>query len=340
MEERYALRMSNIFVERAGSKVLSFPKLEVLENENIAVIRPNGSGKSSLLLAAALLIPSREGQIEYFGQRVSRTNRRKFRRMASISFQNPTLLDRPIGDNVKLAMRLRGFDKEAAARESNLWLERLGADQISKKKPHQLSGGEMQRASLARSFSLAPKLLFLDEPFGAIDPVDKVSISRALRESLQETKAASIIVTHDVGEAAVLASKLAILVDGVITQFGTIGEVLLKPNSSTVATLVGHNVFPIEDFVKAFRFFPPSDIEEYQAVSLPSHAIHATRDPNGRAVIVRYEATTAGMNVVLAFSGIELSVVTSPDSVGIGQWAIGQRIAIELEPNKIVWLAK
>jgi len=133
MEERYALRMSDICVERAGSKVLSFPKLEVLENENIAVIGPNGSGKSSLLLAAALLIPSKEGLIEYFGQKVSRTNRRKFRRMASISFQNPTLLDRPIADNVKLAMRLRGFDKEAAARESNLWLERLGADQISKK---------------------------------------------------------------------------------------------------------------------------------------------------------------------------------------------------------------
>ncbi len=340
MEEIYALRMADICVERAGTEVLSFSTLEVLENENIAVIGPNGSGKSSLLLAAALLIPSREGVIEYFGERISRTNRRKFRRMASISFQNPTLLDRSIEDNVKLAMKLRGFDRETAARESKLWLERLGADQIRKKKPHQLSGGEIQRASLARSFSLAPKLLFLDEPFGAIDPVDKVGISRALRESLNETKTASIIVTHDVGEAVVLASKLAILVDGEITQFGTIGEVLLKPNSSTVATLVGHNVFPIKDFVRAFEVFPPSHIFEVQAVSIPSHALHVTPNSRGRATVVRYEATTAGMNVVLSFSGIELSMVTSPDSVGIGRWAIGQEMAIELESDKVVWLPK
>ena len=332
-----ALSMSKIVVHRSGQRVLSFESFNLARGESVAIIGANGSGKSSFLLAASLLIPSTEGEISYFGTKISRANRRDFRRLSSISFQDPVLLDRTVVDNLKIAMDLRGFKKTQIRTYAYSWLERLGVERLATKKPHELSGGERQRVSLARAFALQPAILMLDEPFTAIDPVDKRSISRDLHDLINGRELSSIVVTHDISEAVVLASKVVVLIDGFIHQAGAMKEVLNHPKSADVANLIGHTVLRNNEARESLRIPALSSSDEL--ISFPLSAISLRANPKGRGQITRYESAVGGIVAIVRLAGVEIPSGISAHHAMSLDFSVGQYVDVIFDQSKLVYLS-
>ncbi|MFJ8252784.1 ABC transporter ATP-binding protein [Streptomyces sp. NPDC094466] len=190
-------------VRRFGDRtVLKELDLTVAPGEFTALLGRSGSGKSTLLRAVARLDHSVEGSGELaVPERVS------------LSFQDSRLLPwLRVLDNVTLGLR------GPAARERGLTaLEEVGLAGRDRSWPHELSGGEQQRAALARALVREPELLLADEPFGALDALTRIKMHGLLRELYERHRPAVLLVTHDVDEAVELADRVLVLEDGLIS---------------------------------------------------------------------------------------------------------------------------
>ncbi|MGW8485699.1 ABC transporter ATP-binding protein [Streptomyces sp. NPDC055886] len=190
-------------VRRFGDRiVLKELDLTVAPGEFTALLGRSGSGKSTLLRAVARLDHTVEGSGELLvPERVS------------LSFQDSRLLPwLRVLDNVTLGLRGPG------ARERGLTaLEEVGLAGRDRSWPHELSGGEQQRAALARALVREPELLLADEPFGALDALTRIKMHGLLRELYERHRPAVLLVTHDVDEAVELADRVLVLEDGLIS---------------------------------------------------------------------------------------------------------------------------
>jgi tungstate transport system ATP-binding protein len=227
-------------VAYGGRPVLEVPALAVRPHEVLAIIGPNGAGKSTLLRVLALLEPPTRGTVTYRGQPVEGAAARLAlrRRMASV-FQEAWLCDTTVGANARLALTFRGVARAEADRRVRPWLERLGIAHLGARQARTLSGGEAQRTSLARAFAAVPEVLFLDEPFAALDPPTRDGLLDDLEPVLRETRTTTVLVTHDRAEALRLGDRVAVLIDGRLAQLGEPAEVFGAPVDETVARLVG-----------------------------------------------------------------------------------------------------
>jgi tungstate transport system ATP-binding protein len=147
-------------------------------------------------------------------------------------------------DNVATGLKFRGIGGSEAKRRVGDWLDRLGIAHLADRNARELSGGEAQRASLARGLVLEPDLLLLDEPFAALDEPTRLALHDDLRNILQKVQTATLFVTHNRIEAQTLSDELAVLMDGNVRQAGSSYDVFYRPNSEEVATFVGmENIF-------------------------------------------------------------------------------------------------
>lgn len=233
------LKAQNIRVRYGGPVVLKVDALEVYPREVLGVIGPNGAGKSTLLRVLGLLQRPTEGKVYFHGREAGGANSlRARRRMASV-FQEPLLLNSTVYKNVALGLALRGVGALSARERVMLWLERLGIAHLASRPAWTLSGGEAQRASLARALAVDPEVLLLDEPFSPLDPTARESFLLELHGILRETGVATVFVTHDRNEAAMLADRVAVLLEGELRQVGPVTEVFARPASAEVASFVG-----------------------------------------------------------------------------------------------------
>jgi molybdate transport system ATP-binding protein len=145
-------------------------------------------------------------------------------------------------ENVAYGLRARKTPKVEARRSAREWLERVGLADYADQRPRALSGGQAQRAALARALATNPRLLLLDEPLAALDAGTRGSVRRDLRQHLETFDGMRILVTHDPVDAYALADRVAILDAGRIVQVGTLAEVTAHPRSRYVADLVGVNL--------------------------------------------------------------------------------------------------
>jgi NitT/TauT family transport system ATP-binding protein len=178
--------------------------LEIRENEFITIVGPSGCGKSTLLkLVAGLLAPSR-GRIVLAGEPVDRP-----RPDVGLVFQQPVLLPwRNVLDNVLLPVEILGWP---LARYRNVAMELLrlvGLEGFEARSPRQLSGGMQQRVAIARALIYDPKVLLMDEPFGALDALTREELSLELLRIWEERKKTVIFVTHSIPEAVLLADRV------------------------------------------------------------------------------------------------------------------------------------
>ncbi len=225
----------------AGQSVLELPRVEVLAGEVLAVIGPNGAGKSTLLRVLGLLEPPTSGEVRFRGSPVPGSNRDLLavrRRFASV-FQEALLCDTTVEANVALGLRLRRCGPGAVASQVQPWLSRLGIAHLAGRRARTLSGGEAQRASLARAFAIHPEVLLLDEPFAALDPPTRDELLTLLQGLLRPEGFTTVFVTHDRNEALRLGDRIAVMMDGRIHQVGTPPEVFGRPVSEEVARFVG-----------------------------------------------------------------------------------------------------
>jgi ABC-type Fe3+/spermidine/putrescine transport system ATPase subunit/ABC-type sulfate transport system permease component len=211
----------------------------VATSPQLAIVGPSGSGKTATLRSLAGLFGARAGSVRYGA-----------REMAAV----PTEL-RPIGYLPQGAglfphlsvWRQLNFGAGAQPGLAAHWLERLGLGGLEDRLPRELSGGQRQRVALAQALARAPRLLLLDEPFSALDAPVRDELRRELRHLQRETGVASVIVTHDGEEAALLAGEILVLVDGRIVQAGPRRELFDRPRSPQVARLLGlANLLPGE----------------------------------------------------------------------------------------------
>lgn len=237
-EARYALEVQDLTAVLGGQKVLDAPVLGVKQNEVFVIVGPNGSGKTTLLLCLALLLKPAAGCIRYGGADIQGQSRLKLRRETAVVFQDPLLLDRTVRDNVDLGLRLRHVRRGEIRPRTEKWLGRFGVSHLAGRQARLLSGGEAKRVSLARAFALEPRILFLDEPFNALDTPTRQSLLEEFEVVLRETKTTTVMVTHDHNEALVVADRLAVLIGGTVHQVGTPREVFSLPADEDVASFV------------------------------------------------------------------------------------------------------
>jgi len=203
-----------------------------------SLLGPSGSGKSTLLrLVAGLEVPD-GGKVEIHGQDVTMTPVRE--RRVGFVFQNYALFRHmSVFDNVAFGLSVRRAPKsEIDGRVSQL----LGLVQLTgyeRRLPDQLSGGQRQRIALARALATEPRVLLLDEPFGALDARVRVELREWLRSLHEQTHVTTLLVTHDQEEALELSEHVVLLADGHIEQAGTPSELYENPGSAFVASFLG-----------------------------------------------------------------------------------------------------
>jgi sulfate transport system ATP-binding protein len=216
--------------------------LKIRPGEFIALLGPSGSGKTTLLRIIAGLEFQDSGQVLFNGEDVSRVGVGD--RGVGFVFQNYALFRHmTVAENVAFGLsvkkrRFRPKKAEIKARAREL-LRLVQLEGLGDRLPSQLSGGQRQRVALARALAIEPKLLLLDEPFGALDAKVRKDLRRWLRELHHQMGLTSIFVTHDQEEALELADRVVVMDHGRIEQIGTPEEVYMEPASRFVLDFVG-----------------------------------------------------------------------------------------------------
>lgn len=235
----YTLEASEIKLHKGKKLILDVEEFRLKNGEVMALIGPNGAGKSTLMQVLALLQRPDSGELFFRGEKVTPSKALSFRRRMAVVFQEPLLLDTTVYQNVASGLFIRGHKKDEIDVRVREWLERLGIASLAQRPARFLSGGESQRVSLARAFVLEPEVLFLDEPFSALDYPTKRTLIGELGGILQATKISTVLVTHDHNEIPVLANMVTVLQEGKVVQCCTPAELFARPANETVADLVG-----------------------------------------------------------------------------------------------------
>jgi molybdate transport system ATP-binding protein len=235
---------AHVVVRRTGHTL--DVRLTAEPGDVVAVIGPNGAGKSTLLRALAGIVPLDEGAVTCAGAPWEGAGRRRVvtqRRDVGMVFQQRLLFPHldALG-NVAFGPRSRGAARRAAEETARTWLRRLGVDDLAHRRPHQLSGGQAQRVSIARALATDPAMLLLDEPLAALDVGVAMALRIELARHLADYGGVTVLVTHDALDAMTLANRVVVLDDGRVAQEGTPQEVARAPQTSHVARLVGLNV--------------------------------------------------------------------------------------------------
>ncbi len=222
-------------------------ELDVVPGELLALLGPNGAGKSTLLRCLAGLAPIDAGRIVVDDIVVDDPANDTFvepeERPIGFVFQDYLLFEHmSVLENVAFGLRARQARKVDALRIARDWVERVGLAEYADQRPRSLSGGQAQRAALARALATTPRLLLLDEPLAALDAGTRASVRRDLRRHLDTFDGMRVLVTHDPVDAYALADRVAIVEAGRIVQVGTLAEVTAHPRSRYVADLVGVNL--------------------------------------------------------------------------------------------------
>lgn len=216
--------------------------LDIARGEFVALLGPSGSGKTTLLRVIAGLEFQDEGTVLFDDRDVSSLPVAE--RGVGFVFQNYALFRHmTVADNIGfgLAVRQRRFRPSRAQRKARVdeLLSLVQLDGLGGRYPAQLSGGQRQRVALARALAIEPRLLLLDEPFGALDAKVRKDLRRRLRELHRQMGLTSVFVTHDQEEALELADRVVVLGDGLIAQTGTPEQVYMAPATPFVSRFVG-----------------------------------------------------------------------------------------------------
>jgi sulfate transport system ATP-binding protein len=217
--------------------------LEVPTGSLVALLGPSGCGKTTLLrIIAGLEVPD-SGSVRYLDEDV--TDRSARDRNVGFVFQHYALFRHmTVFDNVAFGMTVRGRPKAEIAERVRELLHLVRLDDMGGRYPSQLSGGQRQRVALARALAVRPKVLLLDEPFGALDAKVREELRRWLRTMHDELHVTSVFVTHDQEEAFEVADRVVVMNAGKIQQAGAASEVFEKPANRFVIDFLGHvNVF-------------------------------------------------------------------------------------------------
>lgn len=276
--------------------------LQVHSGELLALLGPSGSGKTTLLRVIAGLETADSGQVLFHGE--DATNQHVRERQVGFVFQHYALFrNMSIFENVAFGLRVRPkqfrpSNEEIRDRVMKL-LHLVQLDWLADRYPHQLSGGQRQRIALARALAVEPKVLLLDEPFGALDAKVRKELRSWLRRLHDDMHITSVFVTHDQEEALEVADRVVVMNEGRIEQIGTPDEVYEQPASPFVYEFLGNvNLFhgrlhQGRAWIGDFEVDAPehAEAEELAAVAyVRPHEIEVERTPGGEGALAAHIA--------------------------------------------------
>jgi osmoprotectant transport system ATP-binding protein len=214
--------------------------LSIAQGQTTVLIGPSGCGKSTLLRLIVGLVRPDAGEIIFDGKQIADDGIEIFRRRLGYVIQEgglfPHLTAR--GNILLMARHLAKSDEEMQPRLSELCQLTRFSENLLDRYPVELSGGQRQRVSLMRALMLSPELLLLDEPLGALDPLVRASLQKDLKEIFVRLKQTTLLVTHDLAEAAYLGDAIVLMNEGRIVQQGSINEFRERPANDFVTEFI------------------------------------------------------------------------------------------------------
>lgn len=187
--------------------VLNDVSIDIEKGEFICLLGPSGCGKSTLLNALAGFEKVNSGTVKIDGKEVTEPSKKNI-----TIFQNYGLLPwRNVQKNVELGLETKDISKQERAMKAEKYIKLVGLEGFEKRYPRQLSGGQQQRVAIARGLSVDPDIIFMDEPFGALDAITRMKLQDDMLRITREEKKTIIFVTHDIEEAVFLADRIVVM---------------------------------------------------------------------------------------------------------------------------------
>jgi len=208
-----AYQLHNIRFHYAETLALSLPELFIQAHKTTALTGPNGSGKSTLLQLLAFITRPSQGEVHFQGAVVKTSDQLRLRKRVGFLSQKPYLLRGTVLDNIMLALKLRGINK-LQRRQAMQALEALNIAHIALQPASALSGGELQKAALARILALQPEVLLLDEPFSYLDQISAQNFEQFISDYSRQPENTLIFSTHNRLQGYALANDIISLIDG------------------------------------------------------------------------------------------------------------------------------
>ena len=223
-----------------GKWVIRDCNLSINEGDFLCIVGTSGSGKTTLLKMINGLIVPDEGDITIFGTRVIDQVIISLRRKIGYAIQGDGLFPHmTVADNIGYVPKLDGTPKKEVEAIVERMLSLVGLPLDSKEKyPKELSGGQQQRVGIARAYANSPKILLMDEPFGAVDSITRYQLQEDLKKIHKQTDCTIVFITHDMHEAFKLGTHILVMHEGKIQQYGTTEEVKNHPSNDYVKQLV------------------------------------------------------------------------------------------------------
>ncbi len=241
-----SLHIRSVAKRYGAVDILKDIDLRIEDGEFLVLVGPSGCGKSTLLNCIAGLTPISEGAIMIGGRDVSRLEPRA--RDIAMVFQSYALYpSMSVGENMAFPLRMSGLGKAERLAQAHLVAEQLQIDHLFDRKPGQLSGGQRQRVAMGRALVRDPEVFLFDEPLSNLDAKLRVDMRTEIKKLHARVRTTTVYVTHDQVEAMTLATRIAVMKDGVVQQFGTPDEIYNEPANIFVATFMGSpamNVLP------------------------------------------------------------------------------------------------
>ena len=225
----------------ANVAVVDDVSITVQDGELLVLLGGSGSGKTTTLKMINRLIEPSTGSIRIDGQDVSDIEPHELRRRIGYVFQQIGLFPHlTVSANVGITLSLLGWNQERVDNRVDelLDLVELSPSEVRGRLPSELSGGQQQRVGVARALAASPRLMLLDEPFGALDPLTRDRLQQSFLRIRKQLGLTAIFVSHDMVEAMLLGDRIAVMKDGKIIQIGVPQELLLRPENDHVRELM------------------------------------------------------------------------------------------------------
>lgn len=237
------IRFKNVTKRYAGAPVpaVSSLNLEIKDSEFLVLLGESGCGKTSILKMINRLLEPSDGVIEVDGRSIFEQNLIEWRRSIGYVIQQIGLFPHmSIADNIMIVPRLlKWSEDQIQKRLSELFtLIALPEEEFRDRLPRELSGGQQQRVGLARALAFKPKILLMDEPLGALDPLTRDQMQQDIMKIQKQLGLTVVMVTHDMTEALLMGDQIAVMLGGEIVQQGTGQELLRKPKNDYVRNLM------------------------------------------------------------------------------------------------------
>jgi osmoprotectant transport system ATP-binding protein len=267
------IELQNVSKDFGGFRAVDDVSITVPDGAFCVLIGPSGCGKSTTLRMINRLIEHSAGQIRIDGAEIRSFREEELRRRMGYVIQSGGLFPHwTVERNIATVPMLLGWPRARIRDRVTELLEllQLNAARLRTAYPHRLSGGQQQRVGVARALAADPDVLLMDEPFGALDPITRMTLQGELVRIQRETRKTIVFVTHDMDEALKLATQIAVMNHGRVVQQGTPRQLLAEPANDFVREFVGSEdyglkllaVTPVADRVRAGEDAPGPPVDE------------------------------------------------------------------------------